>query len=117
LTAGAAPPPGSVDSTVCATAPPVIPHLPNTTAEATGPSGASVTYPPVTANDIVDGGIPATCVPASGSTFHLGPTTVTCNATDAHGNKAAPKTFTITVVDTTPPSFSGVPGPVTADAA
>jgi hypothetical protein len=36
------------------------------------------------------------CVPASGSTFAIGTVTVTCKATDAHGNTAT-ATFTVTV--------------------
>jgi hypothetical protein len=108
--------PKSFEITIVDTTPPVIPDLPNVSAEATGPSGASVSYPPVNATDAVDGTIPATCKPASGSTFPLGATTVDCNATDAHGNKALPKSFKVTVTDTTPPSFSGVPGPITVEA-
>jgi len=109
-------PPGSFDITISDTRPPVIPDLPNISAEATGPSGASVSYPPVTASDIVDGTIPATCAPPSGSTFPLGASTVACNATDAHNNHAVAKTFTITVRDTTGPAFTGVPGPLTVEA-
>ena len=46
-------------------------------AEATGPGGAVVTFT-ATATDTVDGSITPVCTPASGSTFALGPTTVTC---------------------------------------
>ena len=53
------------------------------------------------------------CAPASGSSFPLSPppTTVTCNATDAAGNAAAPMTFTVTVIDNTPPVVSITGGP------
>jgi hypothetical protein len=51
----------------------------------------------------VDGNGTASCLPASGSTFALGNTTVTCNAADAASNAATPTTFTVTVVDTTAP--------------
>jgi hypothetical protein len=71
------------------------------TLEATGPGGASTTYD-ATATDAVDGEMPATCAPGSGSTFPVGPSTVTCSATDAAGNTGE-KTFTVTVVDTTGP--------------
>ena len=59
----------------------------------------------VTASDPDDAPaqITLTCVPASGSTFALGTTTVTCNAHDAAGNNATPATFPVTVRDTTPP--------------
>jgi hypothetical protein len=46
------------------------------------------------------------CVPASGSTFPLGMTTVTCTASDAAGNTSH-ATFHVTVQDTTPPTISG----------
>ena len=38
--------------------------------------------------DLVDGTVSVTCTPASGASFPLGKTTVTCTATDAHGNTA-----------------------------
>ena len=53
--------------------------------EATGPAGATVRWS-VSATDVVDGSVNPTCTPASGSTFALGTTTVTCSATDAAGN-------------------------------
>src|SRR5262249_49762242 len=49
-----------------------------------------------------------TCTPASGATFPLGPTTVNCHAVDNHG-AASDKSFTITVVDTTPPTIDPHP--------
>jgi HYR domain len=69
---------------------------PPMTLEATGPGGAVATFtvtsePPAT----------VTCAPSSGSLFPIGTTTVNCSAgEDANGS------FTITVVDTTPPSLS-----------
>lgn len=76
----------------------------NTVVEATGPTGAVVTFVPTpSALDGVDGPLSATCSPASGSTFPIGSTTVTCTATDLAGNTGS-ATFTVTVVDTTPPS-------------
>ncbi len=74
----------------------------NMIVEATGPSGAVVTYPDATAVDLVDGPRPATCTPASGSTFPLGQTTVTCSATDTAGNTGS-STFQVLVRDTTAP--------------
>jgi hypothetical protein len=96
---------GSFNVTVRDTTPPTI-TAPNITAEATGPSGAAVTFNP-TATDLVDGSRPVTCDHASGSTFPLGTTTVQCTATDTHNNTAT-KSFTVTVQDTTPPTIVSV---------
>jgi len=75
-------------------------------AEATNPSGATVTYTAPTATDTVDGTDTVVCLPASGSIFALGSATVTCNSTDVAGNTATPTTFTVTVQDTTPPAIT-----------
>jgi hypothetical protein len=92
--------------TVQDTTPPTIEsHADVGPIEATGSSGASVSYTAPATHDLVDGDSVATCTPASGSTFALGDTTVTCDATDAHGNVATPTTFKVTVVDTTPPTI------------
>src|SRR6185437_8213975 len=55
--------------------PPVITVPANITTEATGPSGAVVTFT-TSATDNVDGTDATTATPASGSTFALGTTTV-----------------------------------------
>ena len=88
--------------TVVDTTPPAF-SLPNLTAEATSAAGAAVTYT-ATAFDLVDGTVAALCTPPSGSTFPLGTTTVNCTAADSRGNEAS-GSFTITVVDTTPPQI------------
>lgn len=80
------------------TAPVVAPHE-DVNAEATSSSGAIISYTSPTADD----GSAVSCLPASGTTFALGPTTVACNASDAAGNAATAKTFTASVVDTTAP--------------
>ena len=86
------------------TTPPVIaPHADIEDVETTSAAGAVVTYTAPTWSDIVDGSGHATCLPASGATFALGTTTVTCNHTDAAGNAAAATGFTVEVVDTKPP--------------
>src|SRR5574337_1789204 len=87
------------------TAPPV-------TAQATGPSGATVTYS-VSATDLVDGTVPVTCDHLSGSSFPIGSTTVSCNATD-HASNVSHASFTITVSDTAQPTITAPP--VTAEA-
>ena len=79
------------------------------TVEATGPSGANVSYD-ATAVDNVDGPLTPTCTPPSGSLFALGATGTTCTATDAAGNTGTGH-GTITVVDTTPPSAGCPEGP------
>ncbi|MEK7531142.1 MAG: immunoglobulin-like domain-containing protein [Patescibacteria group bacterium] len=78
---------------------PVIDAHADESAEATSASGAVVTYTAPNAIDIVDGTVPATCLPASGSTFAIGSTPVLCNYTDAHGNAAAQTSFTAMVTD------------------
>ena len=92
------------------TTPPSL-NLPgNITAEAAGPGGTTVTYA-VTATDSVDGSVPVSCSPVSGSVFPVETTKVNCSATDAHHNTAT-GSFTVTVQDTTPPSLN-LPGNIT----
>jgi hypothetical protein len=83
------------------------------TAEATGPAGAVVSYSASATDDVAVATFG--CVPASGATFPLGTTTVTCTATDTSGNTAT-ASFGVTVVDTTPPAIAGVPADVTVAA-
>jgi large repetitive protein len=73
------------------------------TVEAADVSGSPVNYS-FGASDAV-GVTSSGCLPASGSTFGIGTATVTCSANDAAGNPAA-GSFSVTVRDTTPPSFS-----------
>ena len=87
--------------TVIDTTPPAVTVPEGIIAEATGPAGAIVTYS-ASANDNVAGTLTPTCTPASGSTFPLGATAVTCTATDAAGNTGS-GTFNVTVRDSTPP--------------
>jgi hypothetical protein len=97
---------GGFSVTVRDTTPPAL-HLPsNLTREATGASGAVVTYS-ATATDLVDGNVTPSCSRASGSTFPLGTTAVTCTAVDAHGNRSNGG-FNVTVVDSTPPQILSV---------
>lgn len=66
--------------------------------------GATITYA-VTALDIVDGNAPVNCLPASGTVFLVGTTTVSCNSSDAHKNQSSGD-FSVTVKDTTPPAVA-----------
>ena len=77
---------------------PVLSLPANITTPATGPSGAAVTYT-ATATDNFDSSVTANCAPASGSTFSIGTTPVSCSSTDAAGNIAA-DSFQVTVQDT-----------------
>ncbi len=84
---------------------PIVTAPADATAEATSAAGAQVSYSGATAIDIVDGEVDAICTPSSGSTFGLGETEVTCEASDEQGNTGS-ETFTVTVVDTTAPAFA-----------
>jgi hypothetical protein len=65
------------------------------TAAAIGPAGAVVTYL-ASAVDAVGAALTPVCVPASGSTFPVGTTTVTCTASDAFGQTSS-ASFPVTV--------------------
>ncbi len=83
-------------------------------AEASGPSGAEVSFAAATANDTVSGSLGVTYSHAPGSTFVLGTTQVTVTAKDVAGNSAT-CSFGVTVKDTTKPTLS-CPAAVTAEA-
>jgi hypothetical protein len=59
----------------------------NPSVNATGPSGAAVTFS-ISAVDDQDGPLSVTCSPPSGSVFAVGVTEVTCSASDQNGNSA-----------------------------
>jgi hypothetical protein len=84
------------------------------TAEATSAAGAGVSYSGESAADIVNGALNADCLPASGTTFAIGTTTVTCSASDAQLNTGH-ATFDVNVQDTTAPAVT-VPADMTLDA-
>src|ERR1051326_4525765 len=88
---------------------PIITVPDDITAEATSAAGAAVDY--TVTVDPADATL--NCMPASGSTFALGTTTVNCTATNINGSSTA--SFKVTVVDTTPPAIT-VPAPITAEA-
>ena len=86
---------GTFTVTVRDTTSPVLTVPEDLTVVATSPEGAVVAYES-DATDVVGGSLPMSCSPASGSTFPVGTTTVTCSATDASGNTAS-RAFTVTV--------------------
>jgi hypothetical protein len=101
--------------TVQDTTPPAMTVPGSLGAEATGSSGAIVTFS-IATEDAVDGSGEAQCVPASGSTFALGTTSVTCNAQDLRLNAAASASFPLTVHDTTPPQWDDISDDLVAEA-
>jgi len=98
------------------TTPPVIAAHLDVTAEATGPTGATVSYTSPSTSDDVDGTGTATCSPLSGTLFALGTTEVTCDATDTAGNPAISTNFNVIVQDTTPPVIALLGGDLTLEA-
>jgi hypothetical protein len=85
---------------------------------ATSPAGAVVTYTPPTAVDEAGDSPAATvsCTPASGSTFAIGTTTVTCTATDSDDtNGPVSASFMVTVNDTDL-ALANVPANITTNA-
>ncbi|MGZ6563327.1 MAG: HYR domain-containing protein [Solirubrobacteraceae bacterium] len=80
------------------------------TAEANGPTGSKVNFT-VTGSDGTSALLPTqiTCVPPSASLFPLGKTTVTCTTTPDVAGNIGTASFTVTVVDTSPPQLA-VPG-------
>ena len=77
------------------TVPPTITPPGDIVVLATSPAGAEVTYV-VTATDNCPGPVDLLCQPASGSTFPIGVTTVSCVAEDVAGNMAT-SSFTVRV--------------------
>jgi Tol biopolymer transport system component len=66
------------------------------TTEEEGPGGAVVNYPAASLDENASGIASTVCLPASGSMFLVGNTTVTCTATDHAGNTSS-AAFTVTV--------------------
>ena len=101
-----------VQATSQDTTPPTISCTANTNVFTdTGRSSKSnVTYSITATDDHTT--VVLVCLPPSGSTFALGPTTVACVATDTRGNTNA-CSFTVTVLDKEAPTIVGCPGNVT----
>lgn len=77
--------------------------LPDSISVSTTGSGEVVTFT-ATAEDAINGSVPVTCTPPSGSTFPTGVTFVVCSASDASGNTAT-GSFTVTVTGSSPPTL------------
>ena len=107
---------GSASATysIVDTTAPALSSVSNLAVDAVNAAGAPVSYTSPTATDAVDGSRPVTCTPASGSTFAIGTTTVTCSASDLSGHSAS-TTFTVSVADHTAPVVT-VPSDVTINA-
>src|SRR5437773_2718055 len=80
--------------------PPTLTCPGNVQAECTG-GLTPVTYD-VTAVDASGNPLPVTCMPPPGTGFRVGTSNVVCSATDDQGLSGS-CSFTVTVVDTTPP--------------
>src|SRR5439155_685802 len=67
------------------TTPPTIACSTNINVFSTSVNGEAVNFT-VTGSDLCSGSATVVCIPASGSVFPVGTTTVNCTATDASGN-------------------------------
>lgn len=89
--------------TVTDSAPPVI-TCPGDIQASITDSGCSVNVPFVVSASDNCSKAPIVCIPAEGSAFSVGTTTVTCTSADATGNQSS-CSFTVTVSDAAPPSI------------
>ena len=76
----------AVDFEIVDTTAPVLTVPAGITVDAVGPAGAPVSFSS-SAVDAVDGSLTPVCTPASGSTFPIAVTTVTCSATDLRATR------------------------------
>jgi hypothetical protein len=90
--------------TVVDTTPPVVAPHADVLAGQESAAGASVTYVPPDVTDNGDAAPVVDCAPASGGTFPLGSTPVTCSAADASGNTSSPVQFDVIVQQGAVPS-------------
>jgi hypothetical protein len=96
---------GTAFFNVTVTSPLMITAPADLVTQATGATGAIVTYSPATATDAVDPSPVILYSKNSGTLFALGTTSVTVTATDAHGNSAtAAFNVTVNALSLTPPA-------------
>ena len=107
---------GSFDITVVDSTAPSLAGMPADRSLTSGdPAGATVPFLAPTATDVVDPAPAVQCLPASGSQFPIGSTTVTCTATDGSGNHAS-ASFSVVVTYVRPTVWSASWGePVGSD--
>jgi hypothetical protein len=74
----------------------------------TSRAGRRVSYRRASARDEVDGPLPATCRPSSGSLFRIGTTTANCFAVDTAGQRTD-RSFNVAIVDRVPPELTVPP--------
>jgi hypothetical protein len=106
---------GSFTVSIADTTAPVLVLPANISAEATGDGGASVDFA-TSASDAVDGAVAVTCDHASGDTFPVGTTSVTCSAVDVAGNPTS-GSFNVTISDTSAPTLIGMPADISVTTA
>ena len=80
-----------------------------------GACTATATYTAPTATDNCTTNPTVTCTPASGSSFELGVTTVTCSAKDAANNTSNACSFTVIVSDNVAPTLGACPANISAN--
>ena len=94
--------------------PPTIAAHANVTAAVSPAAPLAVTYTPPAGTDEQGGTAAVACLPASGSSFAVGSTTVTCTATDAvaHTASGSFQVIVSAVAAPTPPSPTATPKPL-----
>jgi hypothetical protein len=95
--AGNVSPSGTLNVTVRDTTPPNLAPHSDVIAAQQSPQGAVVAYALPLADDAADPSPAVACDPPSGSPFPLGPSRVTCRATDAAGHTSSPTSFDVIV--------------------
>jgi uncharacterized protein YjbI with pentapeptide repeats len=81
------------------------------TVEANGPAGyvGPTPWSPITATDLIDGSIIASCTPDS--SLALGTNSISCVATDSAGNSSLAVTFPVVIEDSTAPTAAATDDP------
>jgi hypothetical protein len=100
---------GSFAITVVDTTAPVMPNMSDVDLTTGDPAGTTFEYNASSVVEAVDPSPTVVCLPASGSTFPVGTTTVTCTASDASGNHST-MSFNVTVTYVAPVTWSAVWG-------
>jgi hypothetical protein len=102
---------GEINSTPCVDEAPLLSLPGDYSVEDPEADGQVIFYAVSAFDEADDQDITPVCTPiAPDGLFPYGKTTITCTATDSQGNTAS-GTFTVTLVDTTPPNTSITSGP------